>query len=65
LHFVVGIRVLEPSEVLADLKREGDYFLSELSGPAEVPALLHELDSHGAKIHEVREMGNPLEDLFT
>jgi hypothetical protein len=28
-------------------------------------ALLRDLDSHGVKIREVREMGNPLEDLFT
>jgi ABC-2 type transport system ATP-binding protein len=64
-RFVVGVRVLEPSPVLADWKREGDYHLRELSGPEEVPALLHDLDSHGVKIRELREMGNPLEDLFT
>lgn len=64
-HFVVGIRVLEPSEALVDWKREGDYFLRELSGPEEVPVLLRDLDSRGVKIREVREMGNPLEDLFT
>lgn len=64
-RFVVGVRVLEPSEVLADWKREGDYYMRELSGPEEVPALLHDLDSHGVKIRELREIGNPLEDLFT
>ncbi len=64
-RFVVGIRVLEPSKVLADWSREGDYFLRELSSPEEVPALLHDLDSQGVKIRELREMGNPLEDLFT
>jgi hypothetical protein len=51
--------------VLADWNREGDYFLRELSGPEEVPALLRNLDSRGVKIKEVREIGNPLEDLFT
>ncbi len=64
-RFVVGIRVLEPSKVLADWSREGDYFLRELSGPEDVPALLRDLDSQGVKIRELREMGNPLEDLFT
>jgi ABC-2 type transport system ATP-binding protein len=64
-RFIVGVRVLEPSDMLADWKREGDYYLRELSGPEEVPALLHNLDSHGVKIRELREMGNPLEDLFT
>jgi len=51
--------------MLTDLKREGGYFLRELSGPEEVPALLRNLDSRGVKIREVREMGSPLEDLFT
>ena len=64
-HFVIGVRVLEPSGALAGWRREGDYFLRELSGPEEVPALLHDLDARGVKIRELREMGNPLEDLFT
>ncbi len=64
-RFVVGVRVLEPSEVLAGYGRQGDYFLRELSGPAEVPALLRDLENRGVKIREVREMDNPLEDLFT
>ncbi len=64
-HFVIGVRVLEPSDALAGWRHEGDYFLRELSGPEEVPALLHDLDSRGVRIRELREMGNPLEDLFT
>jgi ABC-2 type transport system ATP-binding protein len=64
-RFVVGVRVLEPSPALAGYEREGDYFLRELSGPTEVPALLHDLQAQGVKIREVREMNNPLEDLFT
>jgi ABC-2 type transport system ATP-binding protein len=64
-RFVVGIRLLEPSQVLAEWEREGDYYLRELAGPEEVPILLHDLDSRGVRIREVREMGNPLEELFT
>jgi hypothetical protein len=52
------------SSVSIEPQREGDYFLRELSGPVEVPALFRNLDSRGLKIKEVREMGNPLEDLF-
>ncbi len=63
-RFVVGIRALEPSEALAGFPREGEYFLRELAGPEEVPALLHDLESRGVKIREIREMNNPLEDLF-
>ena len=64
-RFVVGLRVLEPSEALAGWVREGDYCLRELSGPEKVPELLRDLDARGVKIRELREMGNPLEDLFT
>lgn len=64
-RFLVGIRVLEPSDALAEYPRQGDYFLRELSGPDHVPALLHDLESRGVKIRELREMDNPLEDLFT
>ncbi len=63
-RFVVGIRALEPSEALADFPREGEYFLHELAGPEQVPALLHDLESRGVKIRELREMNNPLEELF-
>ncbi|HYM38550.1 MAG TPA: heme ABC exporter ATP-binding protein CcmA [Thermoplasmata archaeon] len=64
-RFLVGIRVLEPSDALAEYPRQGDYFLRELSGPDQVPVLLHDLESRGVKIRELREMDNPLEDLFT
>jgi ABC-2 type transport system ATP-binding protein len=64
-RFVVGVRVLEPSAVLADWGREGDYFTRELPGPEQVPQLLRELDAQGVKVRELREMNNPLEDLFS
>ncbi len=64
-HFVVGIRVLEPSEALTGWTRDGDYFLRELPGPEGVPALIRDLESRGVQIRELREMNNPLEDLFT
>ena len=63
--FVVGIRVLEPSRALEGFAREGEYFLRELAGPEQVPALLADLESRGVKIRELREMNNPLEELFT
>lgn len=64
-RFIIGVRVLEPSGVLEGWDRDGDYYLRELSGPEKVPALLRDLDARGVKIRELREMGNPLEDLFT
>ncbi len=64
-RFVIGVRVLEPSDALGEFTRQGEYYLRELSGPEEVPALIHDLESRGVRIRELREMDNPLEDLFT
>jgi ABC-2 type transport system ATP-binding protein len=63
-RYAVGIRALEPSDALTGYTREGDYYVRELSGPEEVPALIRVLESRGVKIREIREMDNPLEDLF-
>jgi ABC-2 type transport system ATP-binding protein len=64
-RFLIGVRVVEPTEALSDFTSQGDYYLRELSGPEEVPALIKDLEFRGVKIREVREMENPLEDLFT
>jgi ABC-2 type transport system ATP-binding protein len=64
-RYVLGIRVLQPSPALATYDHEGEYYLRELSGPEEVPAVLRELMAQGVQIREAREMENPLEDLFT
>jgi len=64
-RFVLGIRVLESSIALAGYDHEGEYYLRELSGPEEVPGILHDLIAQGVKIREAREMENPLEDLFS
>ena len=64
-RYVLGIRVLQPSPALAAYDHEGEYYLRELSGPEEVPAVLRELMAQGVQVREAREMENPLEDLFT
>ena len=63
-RFVIGVRVLTPTDALAGFTVRGDYYLRELSGPEEVPKLIRDLESQGVEIREVREMENPLEDLF-
>ena len=63
-RYVVGVRPVRPSEALRGVPRQGEYFLYELPGPERVPALLRDLDGQGVLIREVREMGNPLEELF-
>lgn len=64
-RYLVGLRVLEPHPALESLSHQGDYYLKELPGPEAVPGLILELQSQGVRIREVREMDNPLEDLFT
>ena len=64
-RFVVGLRTLEPTDALGEFSRQGDYYLKELPGPEAVPALIRDAEARGVKLREVREMENPLEDLFT
>ena len=63
-RFVLGIRLLDAPPALDGFAREGDYFLQELAGPEEVPAILQGLLQRGLRVREAREMENPLEDLF-
>ncbi len=62
--YVVGIRVVAGEENLPSSIKKGDYFLYELPGPEAVAGLLKELEGKGVQVREVKEMGNPLEDLF-
>jgi ABC-2 type transport system ATP-binding protein len=63
-RYVIGIRAEGAEGVLPSGSRQGDYYLQELSGPEEVPKLIQELIGKGVRIREVKEMENPLEDLF-
>jgi ABC-2 type transport system ATP-binding protein len=63
--YVVGIRAEGAEGLLPASSKRGEYYLQELSGPEEVPKLIAELVAKGIRIREVKEMGNPLEDLFT
>ncbi len=63
--YTVGIRATRGEEALPKSARKGEYYVYELSGPDDVPKLLRELDGKGVLVREVKEMGNPLEDLFS
>lgn len=62
--YTVGVRTLAPEPSLEAGRKEGEYYLFDLRGPEEVPALIGDLTARGLKIREVREMQNPLEELF-
>ncbi|MGA7860514.1 MAG: heme ABC exporter ATP-binding protein CcmA [Thermoplasmata archaeon] len=62
--YIIGIRAEGAEGVLSSSARKGDYYLQELAGPEEVPKLVAELMAKGVRIREVKEMENPLEELF-
>jgi ABC-2 type transport system ATP-binding protein len=63
--YIIGIRATGAEGILDASSKKGEYYLQELAGPDEVPKLVQELAAKGVQIREVKEMENPLEDLFT
>jgi ABC-2 type transport system ATP-binding protein len=62
--YVVGVRVVAGEQYLPAANKKGEYYLFELSGPDDVTGLIKELEGKGVRFREVKEMGNPLEDMF-
>jgi ABC-2 type transport system ATP-binding protein len=62
--YTIGIRTLGVENVSGAIGKEGDYYLFELQGPEEVSDLIAKLSGQGVQIREVKEMQNPLEELF-
>lgn len=62
--YTIGVRTIAPEASLESGRKEGEYYLFELKGPEDVPGLIGGLTARGVKIREVREMQNPLEELF-
>jgi ABC-2 type transport system ATP-binding protein len=62
----IGIRA---SSDLARLfpqgKQEREYFALDVSGPQEVGSVVKKIVEAGIVVYEVKEIGNPLEELFT
>ena len=62
--YVIGVRTVGEGPA-PEARKEGDYYLYDLAGPEEVPRLFDELVAQGGRIRELKEMRNPLEELFT
>jgi ABC-2 type transport system ATP-binding protein len=62
--YTVGVRTLAPEPSLEAGRKEGEYYIFDLKGPEAVPGLIGDLAAKGVKMREVREMQNPLEELF-
>ena len=63
-RYVIGIRAEGAEGILPASSKKGEYYLQELSGPGDVAKFVAELVGKGVQIREVKEMENPLEDLF-
>ena len=62
----VGIRASADLAVhFPNGKREREYFVVPVSGPEEVGDIVKKIVEAGISVYEVKEIGNPLEDLFT
>ena len=62
--YVVGVRTVGGERALPKERLQGEYYVFELAGPEDVSGLLKELEEKGVQVREVKELGNPLEDLF-
>ncbi len=62
-NYSIGVRTLG-EEPPGYLKREGEYYIFALAGPEKVQGLIGDLLSKGIRIREIREMQNPLEEIF-
>ncbi|QQG48389.1 MAG: ABC transporter ATP-binding protein [archaeon] len=62
----VGIRAsADLGGVIANGRKEKEYFVVMVTGPQEVGEIVKRVVEAGISVYEVKEMGNPLEDLFT
>jgi len=65
-RYSVGIKAsAELSKVLPGGRQEKEYYVVDVGGQQDVGTLVKKIVDSGIVVYEVKEMGNPLEDLFT
>jgi ABC-2 type transport system ATP-binding protein len=62
--YIIGIRADNLTDVYPDARLEGRYYIMELASPDDVTNVIQKLAAAKIKVHEIREMSNPLEDLL-
>lgn len=62
--YVIGIRADNITNVFPEAKLQGRYYILELDSPDEVSDVIQKLAAANVKVHEIREMSNPLENLL-
>jgi ABC-2 type transport system ATP-binding protein len=64
--YSVGIKAsADLSKLLPQGRQEKEYYVVPVGGQQEVGVMVKEIVDAGLAVYEVKEMGNPLEDLFT
>ena len=63
-NYRVGIRASTDITGIVDAKREGDYYVLSVSSPEEAGLTLKKLVEKGVLVTEMRQLDNPLQELF-
>ncbi len=62
----VGVRASSDLKaIFPQGRQEKEYFVLDVSGPEEVGRLVKKVVESGVAVYEVKELGNPLEELFS
>lgn len=62
--YKIGIRADGVEQVFPSIQKEGRYYIFDLNDSNEVQEVIDHLRKEGISIKEVKEMHNPLEDIF-
>lgn len=62
--YIIGIRGEGIEKVYPESEKKGEFYILELNNSDEVQGVIERLMNSGAKIREIRQMNNPLEEFF-
>lgn len=63
--YQIGIRAsADVSRLVPEGRKDKEFFVVSVSGPDEVGRIVRQIVDAGISVYEVRELGNPLEELF-
>ncbi|HML03367.1 MAG TPA: ABC transporter ATP-binding protein [Candidatus Bathyarchaeia archaeon] len=63
-NYRVGIKTRDDISKIVDAKHEGDYYVLSVSSPEEAGLALKKIVEKGILVTEMRQLDNPLQDLF-
>ena len=63
-NYWVGIKTFSDITGIVNAKREGDYYVLSVSNPEEAGLALKKIVEKGVLVTEMRQLDNPLQELF-